>query len=74
MAVGVTGRQDQPVVVALGTVDQALLGRAPRLQVLARTGVGTDLAGVVNCADLGDLAARSDVITAGHPRTKEIPV
>jgi D-3-phosphoglycerate dehydrogenase len=76
--------QDQPVVVALGTVDpalvagvldghcrfvaapddadlaaaagaivradvrvdQALLGRAPRLRVLARTGVGTDLVDV----------------------------
>jgi D-3-phosphoglycerate dehydrogenase len=76
--------QDQPVVVALGTVDpalvagvldghcrfvaapddadlaaaagaivradvrvdRALLGRAPRLQVLARTGVGTDLVDV----------------------------
>ena len=78
------GRQDPPVVVALGTVDpalveevldrhcrfvaapgdadlavaagaivradvrvdQALLGRAPALRVLARTGVGTDLVDV----------------------------
>jgi D-3-phosphoglycerate dehydrogenase len=84
MTVSVTGRPDQPVVVALGAVDpalvagvldghcrfaaapddadlaaaagaivradvrvdQALLGRAPRLQVLARTGVGTDLVDV----------------------------
>jgi D-3-phosphoglycerate dehydrogenase len=84
MAAGTRGSQDQPVVVALGAVDpalvsgvldghcrfvavpddadlsaaagaivradvrvdQALLGRAPQLRVLARTGVGTDLVDV----------------------------
>ena len=132
MAGGMAGsrarRQDPPVVVALGTVDPALiegvlgghcgvvadpgeadlaaaagaivradarvdrdlLDRAPALRVLARTGVGTDLVDVpaatargiavviaydplseppaeVRCDGLGDLAARSDVITLHLP-------
>jgi D-3-phosphoglycerate dehydrogenase / 2-oxoglutarate reductase len=51
-------------------VDQALLGRAPRLRVLAYDPYSEPPADR-HCPDLGDLAARSDVITLHLPLTDQ---
>src|SRR5207249_4911639 len=57
------------IVRAEVVVDAALLARAPRLRVLAHDPVSPPPA-AVDCPDLGELAAASDVLTLHAPLTE----